>query len=374
MIYLDHNAQTPIRPGVANAMTHALACFGNPSSIHQNGRKARHCLEQARDTIACLLGVGATQLVFTSGATEALNGLIQTDPGPVLASLTEHEAVIQPVRNRSSRIGDVRMLDVLENGCVDLMQLEDALTQTARLKHSPMVCMMAVNNEVGTIQPMESIIALCQQYGARILCDASQAIGKLDARMSTWIQHLDQMVWSGHKFGAPAGIGGVVLKKDGVLSPWICGGGQEQSRRSGSVNLMGAIGAAVAMQHAIEHPNIPQWLAMRQHLESKLEQVGGCILGTQSERVANTTMVSMPGVPSMMQLMHLDLSGIAVSIGSACSSGSVNPSRVLQAMRVDPSMLHSAIRISLGWTTTLEEIDACIHAWHTLRSLNPSGV
>ncbi len=355
--YLDYNATAPVRPEVATAMTSALDLCGNASSVHRFGRLARRAVEDAREAIAVAVDASAAEVVFTSGGTEANNLALRSTDRPVLISAVEHDSV------RAAR-DDATVIRVDSDGLVDLQHLEELL---AAAKAPALVSVMLANNETGVVQSLGDVVALARRFGAVVHCDAVQALGKIP--LSFAALDLDMMSLSAHKLGGPQGVGALVLR-DGIdLMPILRGGGQERSRRAGTENIAGISGFGVAAKLA--KPAIadaPALAQLRDDIEARVQAVApdAIIYGAGAPRLPNTSCIGLPGVSNEVQVMALDLSGIAVSAGSACSSGKLTPSHVLQAMGADDDAAASAIRVSLGWQSTAADCDRFVEAWTTL--------
>lgn len=344
-VYLDHNATSPARPEVIAAVADAMGKAGNASSVHAAGREARGAVEDARKKVAALAGVESKQVIFTSGATEGNNTVLKSFAGRILTSAVEHPSVIESTPNGER-------IPVLPNGVVDVDALERMIPGTA------LVSVMWVNNETGVIQPIEDVAALCQKHNVKFHVDAVQAAGRIPIRMIG-----DYMTLSAHKLAGPQGAGAIVVAPKAPPVKLIHGGGQERRQRAGTENVAGIIGFGVAA--SLARPEQFQKLAtLRDQIETKIP--GITLFGAGAERVANTTCFAFPGVPADTQLMALDLAGICVSSGSACSSGSVKPSHVLAAMGVDATLATTALRVSLGWNTTQADIDTFITTYKRL--------
>lgn len=353
-VYLDHNATSPLLPEARAAILEALAAPGNPSSVHADGRAARRRLEHAREQIATTLGVGPEQLVFTSGGTEADNlALLQVD-GPVLVSAIEHPAVLE-VRPDAVRI------PVNADGIVDLAAL-DALLEERR---PALVAVMLANNETGVIQPVAEVARLAHAHGALVHVDAVQALGKLAFRFDQL--GADMLAISAHKLGGPVGIGALVLGADLELRPLLRGGGQERGLRPGTGNVAAAAGFAAALA-CWDEGERQRLAALREQLERELlaRVPEARILAAGAPRLPNTSCIALPGVAATTQLIRLDLEGISVSAGSACSAGRIGRSHVLAAMGVEPAVAASAIRVSLGWSSCEADIERFVVAWTEL--------
>ncbi|MGH6855815.1 MAG: cysteine desulfurase family protein [Aestuariivirga sp.] len=350
--YLDHNATSPLRPEAKAAMLAAMERTGNPSSVHGEGRAARKIADDARETVARALGVIAPMVVFTSGGSEANNLAIKgVSVDRLLISTTEHPSVIEAAKASGK---SVETIPVTPDGVIDLDRFRSML-----LGPKALVSVMLANNETGVIQPVREIAALAHAHGALLHTDAVQALGKMPVNFA--LLGADMMTLSAHKLGGPVGAGALIVRDGLPIEPLIHGGGQELRRRAGTENLAGIAGlAAVASQKPLDVRDL------RNQLESELE--GAVIFGSGVERLPNTTCFAMPGMNAETLLMAFDLEGIAVSSGSACSSGKVAKSHVLAAMGVAPEIANAAIRVSLGWTTTAENIEHFIAVWRRIRA------
>lgn len=359
--YLDYNAGAPARPEVVVAMTATLTEPGNPSSIHGLGRAARHRMEQARARVAALVSADPAGVIFTSGGTEA-NALVLAGTGRQrrLVSAIEHPSVFDH--------GPAETIPVHGSGLVDLTALEALLAVDAR---PALVSVMLANNETGVIQPVAEIARLCHARGALLHCDAAQAAGRIPVDLDGL--GADFLTLSAHKLGGPAGTGALVMADGGFpLAPILRGGGQERRRRAGTENLSGIVGMGVAAGIArddvmLGHP-ISDLREMRDRLEREaLKSVPQCvIISGGASRLPNTTCLALPGLAGQTQVMALDLAGVAVSAGAACSSGKVSESRVLAAMGLAPELRGSAIRVSLGWASRPGDVDMFLAAWTDL--------
>lgn len=349
-VYLDHNATSPLRPAAQAAMLAALAQGGNASAIHAEGRAARRLLEESRQVVAQALGVLAPLVVFTSGGSEAnamaLNGVAVER---LLISAIEHPSVLEAARATGK---SVDLIPVTPEGVIDLEAL-------ARLLPGPraLVSAMLANNETGVVQPVREVVALAAAHGALVHTDAVQALGKIPVNFG--LLGVDLMTVSAHKLGGPIGAGALVIRDGLPLAPLIAGGGQELRRRAGTENVAAAAGFAAAIS---EKPQDTK--ALRDMLEESLE--AAVVFGKSAPRLPNTSCFAVPGMSAETLLMALDLEGIAVSSGSACSSGKVGRSHVLEAMGVAPQLAGAALRVSLGWTTTAADIEAFIAVWKRL--------
>lgn len=361
-IYLDHAATTPVRPEVFEAMSPFYGPrFGNPSSTHRWGREARAALDEARERVATCLGAAPDEVCFTSGGTEADNLAVlggwrilkEKGRRAVVTSPIEHKAVLQAVHQAAKEGAEERLLKVDPSGAVNL---DDA---KARLTSDVALCsVMWINNETGVIQPIEELARLTKAAGGVFHTDAVQAFGKLDvdARKVPF----DFVSVSGHKVGAPKGIGAFYIRRGTPLEPLFFGGTQDRGRRPGTENVAAAVGLARAMELAVAEREA-HWTELellRDQLEAALvaRVPDALVHGRGARRAPHILNVSVPGTDSESLLMALDLQGVACSSGSACQSGSVTPSHVLSAMGVRADLASAAIRISLGALTTAPDI------------------
>jgi cysteine desulfurase len=356
--YLDHNATTPVRPEVIAAVAEALALGGNPSSVHASGRAARRAVEAARREVAALVGADDDEIVFVSGGSEAnhlaLNG---TDRARVIVSAIEHDSVL-----RARPDAEIALVD--RAGIVDIEALAALLAADAR---PALVSVMAANNETGILQPLEAIAEIAHAHGALLHCDAVQAAGKLPfgrARLGA-----DLLSLSAHKLGGPQGVGALVVARQVAVRAVHAGGGQESGRRAGTENVPGIVGFGRAARLAAgELAAYAGLAALRDDAQRALIGLAPAsrVFGTESRRLPNTLCLTMPGVAAATQVMALDLAGVMVSAGSACSSGKVRPSHVLAAMGASADDAASAIRVSLGRDTTEADIAHLVEAWGAL--------
>ena len=352
--YLDFNATAPLRPEARAAVMAAFDHFGNPSSVHAFGRRARRLVEQARGHVAALVGVPPAQVVFTGSATEA-NTMALTGTGRdrVLVSAVEHDSVLSAA--------PALRVPVDADGLIDLAALDRLLGADPR---SAVVSVMAVNNETGVIQPVGEVAAIARRHGALVHCDAVQAAGKMAFSLAGL--GADTLALSAHKLGGPQGVGALVVRDGLGIQPLLRGGGQERRRRAGTENVAGIAGFGAAARAAADGLGaFADLAALRDDLEGRLRAAApdAQIFGASAPRVANTSCVLMPGVQSETQLMAFDLAGLAVSAGAACSSGKVTPSHVLLAMGATEEEADQTLRISLGWTTTAADVDRCVDTW-----------
>ena len=373
--YLDHNATSPVRPEVAAMVAQALSLSGNPSSIHAEGRAARAVIESAREQIAALVGAKAGQVTFTSGGTEAANALLsgalsrsgQPAPTRLLISATEHPCVAAGHRFAPDH---VEILPVDEAGLVDLEALRRQLAAFA--DECVLISIHAANNETGVVQPLAEIVGIAREHGqALVHSDAVQAVGKIPLNFKEL--GLDALSLSGHKFASPKGVGAFVLA-DGVSleSAFIRGGGQETKRRCGTENLVGIVGMGEAARLALATLEAEQsrLVDLRDGLEARLSSLAADIVffGRGAARLPNTASFAVPDLDAASTLITLDLAGIALSSGSACSSGKVARSPVLAAMQVSPALAAGALRVSLGWNTSEEDVARFLTAFEGVLS------
>ncbi len=356
--YLDWNATAPLRPEAAATMTEALARTGNPSSVHRQGREAKRALEQARRQVAALVNAAPAEIIFTSGGTEA-NHL-------ALRGLAGRRLIISAIEHDSVRAAapDAAILPVTPDGIADLGALEQMLAADAR---TALVSLMLANNETGVIQPVGEAVRLAHRHGALLHCDAVQAAGKIPVDRRAL--GADLLTLSAHKIGGPMGVGALVASPDLPLQALQTGGGQERGRRAGTENLPGTIGFGIAAEIAARSfDDYARVAALRDAAERRLLTMApdAHIFGITAPRLPNTICISMPNVAASTQVMSLDLAGVMVSAGAACSSGKVKRSHVLEAMGVAPAEADCAIRISLGWSTSEAEIDHLVEAWGVL--------
>jgi cysteine desulfurase len=355
-VYLDNNATTPVHPVVLDALREAFAdVYGNASSIHKEGQMARRRIESARDSVARLIGATAKDIVFTSGGTESNNAAIfgavpATGRHHIVTTAIEHPSVREPVEELARRGHEVTTITPERTGEVSAARLIDALRPDTRL-----FTMMLANNETGVIQPVAEVAAVCRERGIHVHCDAVQAIGKIDVDVEKL--GVDTLAISAHKLHAPKGIGALYVRKNLTLERYILGGAQERRRRAGTENVPLAIAFGIAADLAMEHPDIAP---LRDRFEKQLSGLQIAINGASVRRLPNTSSVTFRGADAEGIVIGLDLNGVAVSTGSACSSGRVEPSHVLLAMGLSTEDARSTVRFSLSRFTTAEEIDRAV--------------
>jgi cysteine desulfurase len=368
-VYLDWNATTPLRPEARQAMAAAWDLAGNPSSVHAEGRQARRLVEGARAAISGAVGARPQDLVFTSGGTEA-NALALT-PGlrrgvgepaqRLLVSAIEHTSVLSGGRFPPEAIGTIQ---VTGSGLIDI----DHLRRLLAVGRPALVSVMLANNETGALQPVGEVADIVHEAGGLLHVDAIQALGKIPFDIKSL--RADLITFSAHKVGGPKGVGALVLAEETQgLEPLLRGGGQELGRRAGTENVAGiaAFGAATTAAMAALAGDISRLHALRERLENGLQQTPGMIVfSAEVPRLPNTTLFTVPGLKAETAVIGFDLGGIAVSSGSACSSGKVQPSHVLAAMGVGKELVQGAVRLSMGWSTSEADIDLTLEAWRKL--------
>jgi cysteine desulfurase len=354
VIYLDHNATTPLLPEVRTAMAPYLDDrFGNPSSAHGAGRRARAAVEEGRRAIAARIGVRSSEVVFTSGGTEGNNlaifGVVEAPGAHVVASPIEHSSVLEPIAELARRGAEVTYLPVDGAGRVLAADVAAAIRP-----HTALVSIGWANNEIGTVQPMEAIAAICRARGAKLHVDAAQAFGKIEVDAALF----DLCTLSAHKVGGPKGVGALVVRGGTRLRPLLFGGKQERGLRSGTENVAAIVGFAAAA--ALIRPDAGL-AARRERLWRGLEAIGGARRNSPAENcLPNTLNVAFAGVRGETLVAALDLEGVAVSVGSACAAGSAEPSHVLRAIGLDAEAARDGLRFTLGPPTSDDEIDEAV--------------
>jgi cysteine desulfurase len=368
-IYLDWNATTPLRPEARAAMAAAWDLLGNPSSVHAEGRQARKLVEEARAEVAGAVGALSQNVIFTSGGTEAnalalTPGLRQASAPPMqrlVVSAIEHASVLAGGRFSPHAIAT---LGVTRSGLVDLDRLRTMLASGP----PALVSVMLANNETGALQPVNEVAGIVHGAGGLLHVDAIQAFGKIPFYINK--MNADLVTLSAHKIGGPKGVGALVLA-EGILGfePLLRGGGQERGHRAGTENVAGITGFGAAARAAMTALNgdAVRLETLRNRLESGLRQTPGTIVfSADVPRLPNTTLFTVPGLNAETAVIGFDLACVAVSSGSACSSGKVQPSHVLEAMGYGPELAKGAVRLSLGWSTSEADVDLALKAWRKL--------
>ena len=363
--YLDYNATAPLRPQAREAMLAALGEVGNASSVHAEGRAARARIEMARSAVARLTGGAAKLVTFTSGGTEANNTVLTpdwrigsaiVDLGMLFTGATEHASVLA---GGGFAVEETRTIPVNREGIVDLAQLRAML---ARADGRVLVSVMLANNETGAIQPVAEVAAIAHEAGALVHCDVIQAAGRIPLDIKQL--GVDVLTLSAHKIGGPQGAGAIVrASEEATFAPLLTGGGQERRTRGGTENVAAIAGFGAAAEGALADLDKAQgWAAWRDRLA---EIVGSraTVFSAGVPRLPQTLCLAIPGIPAETLVIALDLAGVAVSSGSACSSGKVAPSHVLAAMGVEADLAKCAIRLSLGWDSAENDLDSFATAW-----------
>ncbi|APR99171.2 cysteine desulfurase family protein [Wolbachia endosymbiont of Folsomia candida] len=364
-VYADYNATAPLSSNAKKRILEVLSKqILNPSSLHKKGQEARKILQDARDDVRRFIGVSNDkEIVFTSGATEANNLVMKGIKGyQHVISAIEHPSILSSAHNPN-------IIPVNQDGVVDLVELEKILS--ALKGNKVLVSVMMANNETGVIQPIKKIVEIAHKFGAICHTDAAQSIGKIEVNMQDL--GADLLTLSAHKFGGMVGSGVLIFDKKLKIEPIISGGGQERGLRGGTENVVAIAGLSAALH------DIPDLLLkmnkikeLRDHLESELLSISNDIkiFGKNSERLPNTSFICMQGIKSDVQLMHFDLNNIAVSNGSACSSGTVEPSHVLLAMGATKSQAECSIRVSIGPKTKSQDIKKIVDCWCSIYKKN----
>jgi cysteine desulfurase len=354
--YLDHNASAPLRAEARAAMVAALDVAGNPSSVHAEGRAVRGLVEAAREEVARLVNARPSEVVFTSGATEANNWVMAAGWETICVSGIEHDSVLAPAQASGARLVE---LAVRASGVADVATIKQMEASGRTL-----VSLMLANNETGVIQPVAEAAALAREHGFALHVDGVQAPGRIGVDFAAL--GADTLALSAHKIGGPRGVGALVIR-DGVgLRSFMKGGGQERRRRGGTENVAGIAGfGAVAAAIARDKDGPAHMAKLRARLEDGVKGAtpDAVIVGADAARLANTSCIALPGKAAETLVIKLDLAGVAVSAGAACSSGKVGASHVLEAMGLAPEIARSAIRVSLGPQTQHEDIAAFLAAW-----------
>jgi cysteine desulfurase len=378
-IYLDHNATTPLHPEVLNAMLPVLQDnFGNPSSIHSFGRSARVQLDEAREKVARLIGANSSEIIFTSGGTEAnnlalLGVALEGKEKKIITSKTEHPSILNPCRQLEGQGVEVHYLDVDRFGRIDINSLESQITESTAL-----ISLQHANSETGVLQDIKKISELARSKGVLFHTDAVQSVAKIEFDLNEY--PVDMLSISAHKFNGPKGVGALFLRKGmpSLFSP-VSGGSQEKKRRGGTENVPGIIGFGKACELALERVSAMEVVRiekLRDYFYSKVCKMIPCaeLLGDMQNSLPNTLNLGFAGVEGDTLLIAMDMEGVAVSTGSACSSGIGLPSHVLRAMGLPDNKINSSIRFSLGYSTTKMELDSVVEILVKAVDLNNTGV
>ncbi len=373
-IYLDHNATTPIHPDILPILKKSLSVFGNPSSLHQVGQKAKDALETAREQMACFIGAMPQEISLTASATEAnnqvLKSLLGTLPSHIITTPIEHPSILKMVKELIRKGAEVSFLPVLATGVVDWPEISSLVKP-----HTKLVSVMMANNETGILQPVQELGAWCRKNHIPFHTDASQVLGKMALDVSRL--EVDFLTASGHKMYAPKGIGILYRKTSSAkMLPMLFGGEQERGLRAGTENVWAAIGLGAACK--VLRPEIlwGRLAALEQRFLAGIQSIPELLLnGEGAEKLAGTVNLSFLGVDGHALMMALDLQGIFVSTGSACSTGTVEPSHVLMAMNPDPVVAKSSVRFGFGLGNTAEQLDIVLdileESVKKLRKLSP---
>jgi cysteine desulfurase len=362
--YLDHNASSPLRPAARAAMIAALDATGNPSSVHAEGRRARAIIDTAREQVAALIGAKPSEVVFTSGATEANNCVMAGGWKTICVSAVEHDSVLAPARASGAK---VIALPARTDGVVDLQSVAGELSHAGAGGARALLSVMMANNETGVIQPVAEAADLAREHGLSLHVDAVQGPGRLPVDFQSL--GADTLTFSSHKLGGPRGVGALIVR-DGVNLPaLIKGGGQERRRRGGTENVAGIAGFGAAAAEAARAVDVAgRMAALRDKLESGVMAAtpNAVIIGRNAPRIGNTSCIAVPGKPAETLVIRLDLAGIAVSAGAACTSGKVGANSVLEAMGLGSDIARSSVRVSLGPETNDDDIAAFLAAWEKI--------
>ena len=361
MVYLDYNAQAPLLKEARAAMIDTLDYVGNPSSVHGAGRCTRKFMETARQDIAVCVNAQSSEIIFTSGASEANVQVVRTlqnIKAEIWMSAMEHSSILEAVGDKYN------LIPATTDGVIDVNYLAQSLQQSTAVHKA--VIVMAANNETGVIQPIKDVSVIANQYSALLFVDATQALGRIPVDFRDW--NVDYMTCSSHKVGGPLGAGALIVRKDRPLNALIVGGGQEQNRRAGTHNVSAIVGFAAAVKTMIHFDWNPVQ-QLRNTMEQRLQAQSFDVImtGQNSNRLNNTSCIHMPGVSNQTQVMGFDLAGFAISAGSACSSGKVKPSTVLKAMGFNDIIAQETIRVSLCPQTTMTDIDGFVQTWLTIK-------
>jgi cysteine desulfurase len=362
--YLDWNATAPLRREARAAMLAALDVVGNPSSPHAEGRRARGLVEDARERVAALVGAKPAEVVFTSGGTEANNAVLAGGWEAILLSGIEHDSARAPARAGRAEVVEAQVggdgVVCREAMASHMVRLSKAGTGKTRA----LVSLQMANNETGALQPVAEVARLARTHGLALHTDAVQAVGRVPVDMAAL--GVDYLSLSAHKLGGPKGVGALVIRDGAALPALIMGGGQERRRRAGTENVAAIAGFGAAAEAArADLDSSGHVRALRDLLEARAQRLApaAVVIASTAERLPNTSCLACPGASAETLVIALDLKGIAVSAGAACSSGKVGASHVLSAMGLAPEIAASAIRISLGWSSSERDVEAFLQAW-----------
>jgi cysteine desulfurase len=365
--YFDWNASAPLRPEARDAVAAAMDMTGNPSSVHAEGRRARDLVEAAREQVAALVGASPAEIVFTSGATEA-NAWALAGWETIFLSGIEHDSVRTPARNSGARLIDI---PAGPDGKARIGVVAHQVPERDALGRALVTLQMA-NNETGVLQPVADAVSFAREHGLSVHTDATQAAGRVPIDFAAL--DLDLLSISSHKLGGPKGVGALVIRDGATIAPLIAGGGQERRRRAGTENVAAIAGFGAAASAAVRDlQRVDDLTARRDAVERELIDVAPecSVIGQSSPRLANTVCIAWPGKSAETLVIKLDLAGVAVSAGAACSSGKVGSSHVLEAMGLAGDVAKSAIRVSLGMTTSDRDIQRLLTAWLAVRGPRP---
>jgi cysteine desulfurase len=377
--YFDNNATTPVDPRVRAAMLPWLGeLHGNASSVHRFGRQAREAVERARDQVARMLAVEPLEIVFTGSGTEANNAVIESccrvtverGAGHLLISAFEHPSIEASAKRFEERGGRVTRVAPESDGVIDAGRFAAAIEEDTRL-----ACLMLANNELGTIQPVGAVEAACREHSVQLLCDATQAAGKIAVNVPDL--GADFVVLAAHKFHGPLGAAALRISGDCDLRPLLVGGGQERQRRSGTLNVAAIVGLGLTCElAAAELESRACMLAdLQDRFEAGLQQIDGAVVHcTEAPRLPNTSHVAIPDLSAEVLLIRLDLEGFAVSAGSACAAGAAEASPALAALGLDEGEIRGSLRVSFGITNTPDEVDELLAALGRVTSSLRSGL
>jgi cysteine desulfurase len=361
-VYLDWNATSPLREEARAAVLAALDLVGNPSSPHAEGRRVRALVEDAREEVAALVGARPAEVVFTGGGTEANNWVLARGWETVRLADIEHDSVRIPARNSGAR---VVKLPVDANGVVAAAVLDAGTDEPGGAR--ALLSLQMANNETGILQRVAQLAAIGKARGMSVHTDAVQAAGRIAVDFRTL--GVDFLSLSAHKLGGPKGVGALVIRDGAALPPLIVGGGQERRRRAGTENVPAIAGFGAAARAAVRDLAKMRGIGtLRDRLEADIRAVtpAARLIAAGAERLPNTASIALPGASAETMVIALDLAGVAVSAGAACSSGKVGASHVLEAMGVEPALARAAIRVSLGWGSSERDVAAFVEAWSRL--------